>query len=63
MREEQGLRRTIIREWMALPPEMRRTAEQAAAFAAKVSEKHQFGAGGEPRQRVLTWLSIRIGKA
>ncbi len=63
MKAEHGLRRTVIREWMTLPPEKRRTAEQAAAFAAKTVETHGFGAGPDPRARVQTWLAPRLGKA
>jgi hypothetical protein len=64
MKAEPGLRRTIIREWIALPPEKRRTAEQADAFAAKAVETHTFGRGGiAPQARVRTWLAPRIGRA
>ncbi|GGF35129.1 hypothetical protein GCM10011611_46730 [Aliidongia dinghuensis] len=63
MRAEPGVRRTIIREWMALPPEKRRTVEQAAAFAAKAAETHRFGAGGDPQARVVVWLAPRTGRA
>ena len=63
MKAEPGLRRTIIREWIALPPERRRTAEQAAAFAAKAVENHVFGRGTDPQARVRIWLAPRIGKA
>ena len=63
MKAEQALRRTLIREWMALPPEKRRTAEQAAAFAAKAVGMHAFGNDRDPRERVLTWLTPRLGKA
>ena len=63
MKAEHGLRRAVIREWMTLPSEKRQTAEQAAAFAAKTVHTHKFGSGGDPRTRVLAWLSPRIDKA
>lgn len=63
MKAEHGLRRAIIREWMTLPPEKRRTTEQAAAFATKTIDSHKFGSGGDPRARVLAWLSPRIDRA
>jgi hypothetical protein len=62
MKPDHGKRRLIIREWMSLPGEKRRTAVQAAAFAAKAVETHKL-AGGDDRQRVLGWLSPRTGKA
>ena len=62
MREEHGLRRTIIREWMALPPERRRTAEQVTAFAARAVETHAFGPGADHEARVRVWLGPRTGR-
>ncbi len=56
-------RRAIIREWMSLPQDKRRTAEQAAAFAAKATETHELRLTGDRCQRVMAWLSPRIGKA
>jgi hypothetical protein len=35
MRPEHDARRTIIREWMALPGDERQTREQSASFAKK----------------------------
>jgi hypothetical protein len=63
MKPEHGLRRTVIREWMALPPDRRRTAEQAAAFAAKTIAAHNFGRDGDHRAKILIWLSPRMGRA
>ena len=63
MRPELGLRRTDIREWMALPPEKPRTSDQATAFAAKAAGAHRFDSGGDPQARVLAWLTPRTGKA
>jgi hypothetical protein len=51
MMPEHAARRAIIREWMLLAKEKRQTAEQAAAFAMKVTE------------RVLSPLSSRTDNA
>ncbi|MEJ0092468.1 MAG: hypothetical protein WDN46_03270 [Methylocella sp.] len=48
---------------MSLPQDKRRTAEQAAAFAAKATETHELRLTGDRCQRVMAWLSPRIGKA
>ena len=63
MKPEFGLRRIVIREWMALPPDRRRTAEQAADFAAKAVAAHAFGPGRDHRSRVIAWLAPRLGRA
>jgi hypothetical protein len=60
MRPEHDARRAIIREWMALPKDKRRTQEQAAAFATKAKEK--VPGSGDPYQRVMAWLLPRTGK-
>jgi hypothetical protein len=60
MRPEHDARHAIIREWMSLPKEQRKTEEQAAAFAtkakARVPSKH------DPYQRIMGWLLPRTGK-
>ena len=63
MRPEHDARRTIIREWMSLPPDKRETKEQVADFATKVLEKHKFRCSGDRHQRVVAWLLPRSGKA
>jgi len=63
MKPEHAARRTIIREWMSLPPEKRQTAEQATAFALKAIEKHDFRCGGDRQRRVMGWLTPRVGKS
>jgi hypothetical protein len=63
MRPENKARRTIIREWMSLPRDKRQTGEQAAAFAPKAIEKHEFPCSGDRQQRVVAWLMPRIGKS
>jgi hypothetical protein len=63
MKPEHDARRAIIREWMSLPREMRQTEEQVAAFATKAVEKHKLRCSGDPRRRVVAWLSPRRGEA
>jgi len=63
MKPEHDQRRAIIREWMSLPRDKRKTAEQAAEFAAKKAETQELLCSGDPSQRVLAWLVPRTGKA
>jgi len=62
MRPENPTRRAIIREWMALPRERRQTGEQAAAFALRAAESREFPCSGDRQQRIMAWLTPRIGK-
>lgn len=62
MKPEHGSRRTIIREWMSLPPGNRKTAEQAVSFADKAASKHNLRCSGDRRRRILAWLWPRTGK-
>jgi hypothetical protein len=63
MRPEHDARRAIIREWMSLPRDKRATEEQAAAFAMKAIEKHEFRCSDDRQQRIMAWLSPRIKKS
>ena len=64
MRPEHDARRKIIREWMSLPRDKRRTQEQAAAFAMKAAEANAIGGNREdPHRRIMGWLLPRTGKA
>ena len=56
-------RRTVIREWMALPKDKRASQEQALAFAAKAGERHVLKGPGDGTARMMGWLSPRVGKA
>jgi hypothetical protein len=63
MRPEHDVRRKVIREWMSLPRDKRRTQEQAAAFAMKAVEANTIGRSREdPYQRIMGWLLPRTGK-
>jgi hypothetical protein len=63
MRPEYESRRKIIREWMSLPREGRKTREQAAAFATKATEKHEFTSSGDRYRRIMAWLLPRTAKS
>ena len=56
-------RRKIIRQWIALPKDKRQTAEQAAAFAERAVEQNEVQRSRrDPYQRVIGWLSPRVGR-
>ena len=40
--EDQETCRKIVREWMALPKDKRRTEEQVVVFAKKATQQNQF---------------------
>jgi rRNA-processing protein FCF1 len=60
---DSNLRRTVIREWMSLAREKRKSGEQALAFARAAIQRHRL-----PRSRrsaqdiVLGWLRPRTGR-
>jgi hypothetical protein len=63
MMEDHETRRKIIRQWRSLPKDKRQTAEQAAAFARKAVEDNKLGhSRRDPYQRIMGWLSPRIGR-
>jgi hypothetical protein len=50
-------RHDIIREWRALPKELRQTDEQAAAFAMQIKDKYKFSSeNADAYQTVKGWL-------
>lgn len=55
MRQEEA-RREIVRLWRALPPDQRRTEEQAAAFARAIQGEFEFRVTGDRYQVVKHWL-------
>ena len=61
MRPEHKTRFAIIREWMSLSKDKRQSEQQAAAFATTVMAR--VPAIRNPHQRIMAWLSPRIGKA
>jgi hypothetical protein len=63
MKQEQGPDRVIIGEWMSLPPDKRRTAQKAAAVAARAVETLGIRCNGDRSQRALAWLLPCSGRA
>jgi hypothetical protein len=55
-------RRTVIREWMALPKDKRRSKDQALSFAAKAGERHTLKGPGDSSARMMEWLLPRVGR-
>ena len=52
-----GARHDIIREWRSLPKELRRTDEQAEAFAMQIKDKYRFSSDrADQYQTVRGWL-------
>lgn len=60
MKPEHETRRKIIREWMPLPKDKRRTEEQAKPFAKKAMER--IPSSRDPCRQIMRGLLPRIGK-
>jgi hypothetical protein len=61
--KRQEIRRGVIREWMALPRDKRKSKEQTAVFAANPVQKHQLPRSRrDPQQVIMNWLLLRTGK-
>jgi hypothetical protein len=61
--KKQVIRRAVIREWMSLPRDKRRTVEQAANFAGKAAQGHALPRSRrDPHQVMMSWLLPRTGK-
>ena len=60
---DHAARRTIIREWMALPRDKRASNDQAQAFAAKAAERHDLKSPGDRSAHVMAWLMPRVGRS
>ena len=56
-------RRKVIREWMALPKNNRRTKDDALSFATKAAERHSLKGPGDSPTRIVGWLLPRIGRS
>jgi hypothetical protein len=61
--KKQVTRRAVIREWMALPRDKRRTAEQATTFAEKAVLDYALPRSRrDPHGVMMSWLLPRTGK-
>ena len=70
--DDHGMRRKIIREWMALPKEKRQSEAQVGAFANKAAQQNEFHRSRrdpdqkfrrDPYQKLMGWLLPRAGKS
>jgi hypothetical protein len=58
-----NIRRTIIREWMALAREKRQSRQQALAFVKAAAERHQLPRSRrKPHETITAWLLPRTGR-
>jgi len=53
---DNAAREFVLAKWSALPPEKRRTEDQAVMFAMKISHEHDLGIARDAYQTVLIWL-------
>ncbi len=53
---KQEAQREALRRWHALPPDRRRTYEDAAAFAASPEGRIAFQTVADPQKVVTAWL-------
>lgn len=49
-------RLACIRDWMALPPDERRTEHQAAVFAMRIKDRYVFRSSDDRYQVIKGWL-------
>ena len=60
---ESNVRRAVIREWMSLAREKRKSGEQAAAFAEAAIQRHKLRRSRRSAQDiVIGWLRPRTGR-
>jgi hypothetical protein len=60
---ELNVRRAVIREWMSLAWEKRKSGEQALVFAKAAIERHKLPRSRRsPQEVVMGWLRPRIGR-
>jgi hypothetical protein len=55
MKPEHETRRKVIREWMSLPKDKRKTEEQAKPFAKKAMDRLPHSR--DPYGQIMKWLS------
>jgi hypothetical protein len=58
-----NVRRTVIREWMALVRDKRQSGGQAHAFVKAAAERHQLPRSRRtPHKVMMAWLRPRTGR-
>jgi hypothetical protein len=65
-RKEQAMlradaQRAVIREWLALPADQRKTKEQAVAYAMTAVDRFKFRYKGDRYQLIQVWLFKYVG--
>jgi len=59
-----SVRRSIIREWMSLTAEKRKSRRQANAFANSALQRHSLPRSRRaPHDIVMSWLLPRTGRS
>jgi len=53
--------KAIIREWLALPADERKTKEQAVAYAMTAAHRFKFRYKGDRYQLIQLWLFKYVG--
>jgi hypothetical protein len=53
--------RAVIREWLALPADERKTKEQAVAYAMAAADRFKFRYKGDRIQLIQIWLFKYVG--
>jgi hypothetical protein len=53
--------RAIIREWLALPADERKTKDQAVAYAMTAADRFKFRYKGDRYQLIQVWLFKYVG--
>jgi hypothetical protein len=53
--------RAVIREWLALPADQRKTKEQAVAYAMRAADRFKFRYKGDRYQLIQIWLFKYLG--
>jgi hypothetical protein len=60
---ESNVRRAVIREWMSLARDKRKSGEQALAFAKATIQRHNLPRSRRSAQEiVMGWLRPRTGR-
>lgn len=55
------VQKAVIREWLALPADERRTKDQAVAYAMRAANRFKFRYKGDRHQLVQIWLFKYVG--
>lgn len=59
---KEDAKRYVLAKWWALPPEERRTENQAAGFAMRMANEVHFRAHAERYQLIMGWLLKHLSR-